>query len=349
MSDPYQELSAAAGSDAAASLREPSPASDQAEAAPVSKMRRRWRLSSTRAAQPALLPMEESPGSSGAASFWQLVVPPPAPRFDVESISDGDEIFPPSVCYDSTVREPALSAMSLFQPAPKPKAWQRPTVCLRFSSPFQVDQPEPKPLARPTGSCRRFRPQAQWTPQPPLQRERASWGSDAAPMPSFSNAHVYAKYPSQQASCPIDSTLRCPTPAPSPPRVEPPGVRPPRQSLSRPPANWSRRQVFPARWMRMLKCRGETTYSLSSFATCTSSSALSCGRSPLAATVMFFGVSFWPRLAIPQRLDTSDPYRSSSPPLRNLVGTFATWRQASCLTHSSRFQDVLKKDHFRTL
>ena len=187
-------------------------------------MRRRWRLSSTRAAQPALLPMEESPGSSGAASSWQLVVPPPAPRFDVESISDGDEIFPPPVCYDSTVREPALSAMSLFQPAPKPKAWQRPTVCLRFSSSFQVDQPEPKPLARPTGSCRRFRPQAQWTPQPPLQRERASWGSDAAPMPSFSNAHVYAKYPSQQASCPIDSTLRCPTPAPLPPRVEPPGA-----------------------------------------------------------------------------------------------------------------------------
>ena len=65
------------------------------------------------AAQHALLPMEDSPGSSGAASSWQLVVPPPAPRFDVESISDGDELCSPSPCYDSTVREPALSALSL--------------------------------------------------------------------------------------------------------------------------------------------------------------------------------------------------------------------------------------------
>ncbi|CAE7664906.1 unnamed protein product, partial [Symbiodinium microadriaticum] len=119
-------------------------------------------------------------------------------------------------------------------------------------------------------------------------------------------------------------------------------LRPPRQLLSRPPANWSRRQVFPARWMHMLKCRGETTYSLSSFATCTSSSARSWGRYPLAATVMFFGVSFWPRLAIPQRLATSDQYRSSSPPLRNLVGTFATWRQArNARAFHCRFRSIL--------
>ena len=224
LSDPYQDPSATAGSDAAASVREPSPASDREDAAPVSKMRRRWRLTSMKAAQSTLLPMEDSPGSSGAASSWQIVAPLPAPHFDVESVSDGDDTHSPSFCFDSAINQPALSARSLFRPAPKPKAWQRPPVCLRFNSPFQVDQPEPKPVARPAGSCRKFKPQAQWLPQSPLQRERASWGADAAPLPSFCNAHVYAKYPSQQASCPIDSTLRCPTPAPSPPRVEPPGA-----------------------------------------------------------------------------------------------------------------------------
>ena len=224
MSDPYQEIEAAAAPNAADSVREFSPTSDGADAAPVSKMRRRWRRTSMKATSSALLPMEDSPGSSGAASSWQMVAPPPAPHFDVESVSDGDDIRSPSLCFDSAIDRPALSARSLSRPAPKPKAWQRPSVCLRFNSPFQVDQPEPKPVARPAGSCRKFKPQAQWLPQSPLQRERVSWGAEAAPLPSFSNAHVYAKCPSQQVSCPIDSTLRCPTPAPLPPRVEPPGA-----------------------------------------------------------------------------------------------------------------------------
>ena len=154
-----------------------------------------------------------------------MVAPPPAPHFDVESVSDGDDIRSPSLCFDRAIDRPASSARSLSRPAPKPKAWQRPSVCLRFNSPCQVDQPEPKPVARPTGSCRKFKPQAQWLPQSPQQREQVSWGAEAAPLPSFSNAHVYAKYPSQQVSCPpINSTLRGPTPAPLPPRVEPPGA-----------------------------------------------------------------------------------------------------------------------------
>ena len=226
LSGPYQDPLASAGSDAAASVREPSPTSDQEDAAPVSKMRRRWRLTSRKAAQSTLLPMEDSPGSSGATSSWQMVAPPCAPHFDVESISDGDDVRSPSFCGDSATNAPALSARSFFRPAPKPKAWQRPPVCLRFNSPFQVDQPEPKPVARPAGSCRNFRPQAAWRPHCPVQRERASWSTDAAPLPSFGNAHVYAKYPSQQESCLLDSTLRCPTPAPLPPRVEPPGALP---------------------------------------------------------------------------------------------------------------------------
>ena len=224
LSDPYQDPSASAESNAAASVREPSPTSDQEDAAPVSKMRRRWRLTSMKAAQSTLLPMGDSPGSSGATSSWQMVAPPPAPRFDVESISDGDDIRSPSFCFDSTINQPALSARSFFRPAPKPRAWQRPPVCLRFNSPFQVDQHAPQPVARPAGSCRRFRPQAAWTPHCPVQRESAAWGTDATPLPNFGNAQVYAQYPSQQESCPLDSTLRCPTPAPLPPQVEPPGA-----------------------------------------------------------------------------------------------------------------------------
>ena len=206
------------------SARELSPTSDGADAAPVSKMRRQWRLNSTKATSSALLPMEDSPGSSGATSSWQMVAPPPAPHFDVESVSDGEDTRSPSVCFDGAQDFPASMTKSVFQPAPKPKAWQRPSVCLRFNSPFQVDKPEPKPVAKPAGSRRRFKPHTQWIPQPPLQRERVAWGAEAAPLPSFSNAHMYAKYPSRQVSCPIDSTLRCPTPAPLPPRVEPPGA-----------------------------------------------------------------------------------------------------------------------------
>ena len=191
MSDPYQEI----------------------EAAAAPNVRRRWRLTSMKATSSALLPTEDSPGSSGAASSWQMVAPPPAPHFDVESVSDGDDIRSPSLCFDRAIDRPASSARSLSRPAPKPKAWQRPSVCLRFNSPLQVDQPEPKPVARPTGSCRKFKPQAQWLLQSPQQREKVSCGAEAAPLPSFSNAHVYANYPSQQVSCPINSTLRGPTPA----------------------------------------------------------------------------------------------------------------------------------------
>ena len=151
-----------------------------------------------------------------------MVVPPAAPRFDVELISDGEDAHSPSFGPDSTINTPAVSVRSLLQPTPKPQAWQRPSVCLRFNSPFQVDQPTPKPLAKQAGSCRSFGPQAAWRPQCPVQRERASWSTEATPLPHFGNAHVYAKYPSLQESCPLDSTLRCPTPAPSPLRVEPP-------------------------------------------------------------------------------------------------------------------------------
>ena len=57
LSDPYQDPLAPAGSDAADSAREPSPTSDNEDAAPASKMRRRWRLASRSAANTTLLPM----------------------------------------------------------------------------------------------------------------------------------------------------------------------------------------------------------------------------------------------------------------------------------------------------
>ena len=183
-------------------------------AAPVSKMRRRWRLTSMQAKPSTLLPMEDSPGSSGAASSWQMIAPPPAPHFDVESVSDGDDIRSPSLCPESATDNPASSARSLFRPAPKPKAWQRPSVCLRFNSPFQVDAPEPKPIAKPAGVCPHFKAQKHSAPQNPQQRERVSWSSEAKPVPSFSKAQAYAKYPSQNLSEPLTSTLQCPTPAP---------------------------------------------------------------------------------------------------------------------------------------
>ena len=119
---------------------------------------------------------------------------------------------------------PAPPARSFLRPTPKPKAWQRPPVCLRFNSPFQVDQPEPKPLAKPVGSCLRFKAQTRWVPQSPQQRERVSWSAEATPIPSFSKAQAYARYPSQNISEPLESTLQCPTPAPLQHRVEPPGA-----------------------------------------------------------------------------------------------------------------------------
>ena len=222
LSDPYQELKLDAAPNAADSARELSPAFDEPDAAPVSKMRRRWRLTSMQAKPSTLLPMEDSPGSSGAASSWQMIAPPPAPHFDVESVSDGDDIRSPSLCPESATDNPASSARSLFRPAPKPKAWQRPSVCLRFNSPFQVDAPEPKPIAKPVGVCPHFKAQKHWAPQNPQQRERVSWSSEAKPVPSFSKAQAYAKYPSQNLSEPLTSTLQCPTPAPLQLRVEPP-------------------------------------------------------------------------------------------------------------------------------
>ena len=169
LSDPFQDLAAATGTAAADSALEHSPALDREDAAPISKMRRRWQLSSRQASPAALLPMENSPGSSGATSSWQVVAPPPVPPFDVESISDGDELCPLSLCFANATDRPTSPSRRLLQPTPKPRAWQRRPVCLRFNSPFQVDQPGPKPIARPTGSSPTFQPQARWTQQSPQQ------------------------------------------------------------------------------------------------------------------------------------------------------------------------------------
>ena len=93
--------------------------------------------------------------------------------------------------------------------------------------------------------------------------------------------------------------------------------------------------------MPTLKFRGKTTYSSSSCVTCALSSVQSWDRYPLAVIVRSFAISSWPRLATPPLLATSGQYRFSSPLLRSLVGTFATWMQASCLIHSFRFHAVL--------
>ncbi|CAE7260268.1 unnamed protein product, partial [Symbiodinium microadriaticum] len=90
-SDPYQELDSTAATAVSDSARALSPTSDREKIEPISKMRRRWQLTSTKAPPTALLPMEDSPGSSGAASSWHMVAPIPAPHFDVESISDGED------------------------------------------------------------------------------------------------------------------------------------------------------------------------------------------------------------------------------------------------------------------
>ena len=224
LSDPYQDPVADAGAEAAARALDTSPASDREDAAPVSKMSRRWQLSARQASPAALLPMEDSPGSSGATSSWQVIAPPQVPSFEVDSESDGDVLCPLSLGFADNSDMLASPSRPLLQPTPKPRAWKRPPVCLRFNSPFQVDKPGPKPLARPSGACPQFRLQARWVPQSPQQHERVSWGSDARPMPHFDSAHQYAKYPSQISPCPIDSSLQCPTPAPIPPRVEPPGA-----------------------------------------------------------------------------------------------------------------------------
>ena len=174
MSDPHQELFPSATSNAPDSVREFSPTSDVETVPPASKMRRRWQLNSKKAASAALLPMEDSPGSSGVASSWQMVAPPHISHFDVESVSD--EPCTTGSCFGPERNRSSLPARGLFQPSPKPKAWQRPQVCLRFNSPFQVDQSGPKPIARPAGSSPAFQPQARWSQQPPQQRERVSWG-----------------------------------------------------------------------------------------------------------------------------------------------------------------------------
>ena len=106
-------------------------------------MRRRWRLTSTKAAQSTLLPMEDSPGSSGAASSLQMVAPPPAPHFDVESVSDGDDTRSPSFCFDSTINKPALSARSLFRPLPNPRLGNDPLCASDSTPPFRWISPSP--------------------------------------------------------------------------------------------------------------------------------------------------------------------------------------------------------------
>ncbi|CAE7241641.1 unnamed protein product [Symbiodinium microadriaticum] len=221
-SDPNQELESTAAKIVSDSDRAFSPASDRERSEPISKMRRRWQLTSAKTRPTALLPMEDSPGSSGAASSWHLVAPIPAPHFDVESVSDGEEFSAAQLCPAEDAGSLAPPARSLLLPTPKPKAWQRPAVCLRFNSPFQVDTPEPKPIAKPAGVCPHFKAQKRWAPQTPQQRERVSWSSEATPVPSFSKAQAYAKYPSQNLSEPLTSTLQCPTPAPLQLRVEPP-------------------------------------------------------------------------------------------------------------------------------
>ena len=223
-SDPYQEPAVDAVTAAAAPALDLSPNSDQEDYLPVSKMRRRWQLSARHSSPAALLPMEDSPGSSGAASSWQVIPPPRITPLEVESASDPEEMRLLSLCFASNTERPTSPTRSLFQPTPKPRAWQRPPICLRFNSPFQVDKPGPKPVARPASSCPRFQLQARWAPQSPQQHEKVAWGSDALPMPSFGSAHKYAKYPSQASPCPPDSSLQCPSPAPIPPRVELPGA-----------------------------------------------------------------------------------------------------------------------------
>ncbi|CAE7717896.1 unnamed protein product [Symbiodinium necroappetens] len=218
------EIDSTAATAVSVSARALSPTSDRERSEPISKMRRRWQLASAKTQPTALLPMEDSPGSSGAASSWHLVAPILAPHFDVESVSDGEDFLAANFCPAEDTGSLAPPARSLLLPTPKPKAWQRPTVCLRFNSPFQVDQPEPKPVAKPTGSCPQFKAQTRWAPQSPQQRERVSWSSEATPAPSFSKAQAYARYPSQNLSEPLTSTLQCPTPALLQPRVEPPGA-----------------------------------------------------------------------------------------------------------------------------
>ena len=53
-------------------------------------------------------------------------------------------IFAPFCC-NSAINAPALSARSFFRSAPKPKTWQRSSVCLRFNFPFLGNRLEPKP------------------------------------------------------------------------------------------------------------------------------------------------------------------------------------------------------------
>ena len=151
-SDPNQELESTAAKIVSDSDRAFSPASDRERSEPISKMRRRWQLTSAKTRPTALLPMEDSPGSSGAASSWHLVAPIPAPHFDVESVSDGEEFSAAQLCPAEDAGSLAPPARSLLLPTPKPKAWQRPAVCLRFNSPFQVDTPEPKAYCQ-AGRC----------------------------------------------------------------------------------------------------------------------------------------------------------------------------------------------------
>ena len=127
-SDPYQELDSTAATAVSDSARALSPTSDREKIEPISKMRRRWQLTSTKAPPTALLPMEDSPGSSGAASSWHMVAPIPAPHFDVESISDGEDPLAATFCSAEDTSMPAPPARSFLRPTPKPKAWQRPPV-----------------------------------------------------------------------------------------------------------------------------------------------------------------------------------------------------------------------------
>ena len=242
-SDPYQELDSAAATAVSDSTRALSPASDRERTEPISKMRRRWQLTSTKAPPTALLPMEDSPGSSGAASSWHMVAPIPAPHFDVESISDGEDPLAENFCSAEGTGFPAPPARSLFRPTPKPKAWQRPPVCLRFNSSFQVDQPESKPLAKPAGSCPRFKAQTRWAPQSPQQRTRVSWSAEATLCRHFPKLRLTQGTPVRlfqsrwHPLCNARLRLLC-----SIVQV----LWAPRRSLSEPRAPRSRRQVFRA-------------------------------------------------------------------------------------------------------
>ena len=140
-----------------------------------------------------LLPLPTtSPSSSGASSSaWQLVVPEGfkegVPAFDIADVVV--DAAPPLLASGSLPPRPSLRNF------PKGSTWKAPTVCLRYSSPFQLGHKSPNfkpPVPR--------KPPVFGTPllgpRPgPHQHSSFEYPGKPKPLPCFARAAEYSAFP----------------------------------------------------------------------------------------------------------------------------------------------------------